>query len=216
MIYILVGEDTLAKDDKMNKLKAEFLPRHLEEFSLDTLYAKELSLAGLQERILCLPVNDGKRVVVIKDAEELKNDIKEFLVLYAKKPQPGVILIIDIASYRSSAAFIKNVSTHAQVCRFKEQEASDTFTLCRQLDSRKASASLKILQQLLKNGERPERILGGLRSSWMRNNSNPAELKKKLKLLLTCDLDIKTGRLKPAFALERLIIKLCGPQNTFS
>jgi DNA polymerase III delta subunit len=216
MIYVLVGEDTLAKDDKMNKLKAEFLPRHLEEFSLDTLYGKELSLAGLQERILCLPVNDGKRVVVIKDAEELKNDIKEFLVLYAKKPQPGVVLIIDIVSYRSSAAFIKNISSHAQVCRFKEQEASDTFTLCRQLDSRKASASLKILQQLLKNGERPERILGGLRSSWMRNSSSPAELKKKLKLLLTCDLDIKTGRLKPAFALERLIIKLCGPQNTFS
>jgi len=216
MIYVLAGEDTLAKDVLMNKLKAEFLPLHLEEFSLDTLYAKELTLASLQERLLCLPVNDGKRVVVIKDAQELKNDIKEFLVVYVKAPQAGVVLIIDFASYRPSAAFIKNISSYAQVCRFKEQEASDTFTLCRLLDSRKAAACLKTLQQLLKNGERPERILGGLRSSWMRNSSNPAELKKKLKLLLTCDLDIKTGRLKPAFALERLIIKLCGPQNTFS
>ncbi|MFA6216711.1 MAG: hypothetical protein WDL87_03560 [Candidatus Omnitrophota bacterium] len=200
----------------MNALKAEFLPRHLEAFSLDTLYGKELILVNLQERLLCLPLNAGKRMVVIKDAEELKSDIKEFLVSYAKNPQPGIVLVIDIGAYKSSAAFIKNISSHAQVCRFKEQEASDTFALCRQLDSRRAAASLKILQQLLRNGERPERILGGLRSSWVRNSANSAELKKKLKLLLTCDIDIKTGRLKPAFALERLIIKLCGSQNTFS
>jgi hypothetical protein len=30
---------------------------------------------------------------------------------------------------------------------------------------------------------------------------------------LQCDLDIKTGRIKPVFAMERLVVNLCGLRN---
>jgi len=66
------------------------------------------------------------------------------------------------------------------------------------------------LAQLLKNGERPEMIMGGLRYAWEKSPLSPVDLKLKLKALLDCDIDIKTGRLQPDFALENLIIRLCG------
>jgi hypothetical protein len=61
----------------------------------------------------------------------------------------------------------------------------------------------------LQNGERPEMILGGLRSNYERNVFKPLERRKRLKLLLNCDIEIKTGRLKPELALEKLVAGLC-------
>jgi DNA polymerase III delta subunit len=67
-----------------------------------------------------------------------------------------------------------------------------------------------VLNQLLKKGERPERILGGLRYSWENSIATPLETRRRLKALLNCDIDIKTGRLKADFALERLVVSLCS------
>jgi len=66
-----------------------------------------------------------------------------------------------------------------------------------------------VLNQLLRNGEKPERILGGLRYSWENSMADVFQIRKKLRLLLSCDIDIKTGRLRSDFALERLVVNLC-------
>jgi hypothetical protein len=59
------------------------------------------------------------------------------------------------------------------------------------------------------------RILGGLGYTWERDVMAPLEAKRRLKLLLNCDVEIKTGRLKPNFALEKLVISLCGAAKPF-
>jgi DNA polymerase III delta subunit len=96
------------------------------------------------------------------------------------------------------------------VILFKETVKPDTFVLSRSIESRRLDTALKLLDQLLKDGEKPERILGGLRYAWERGIANPVETKRRLKLLLGCDIDIKTGRLKPSFALEKLVVGLCA------
>jgi DNA polymerase III delta subunit len=72
-----------------------------------------------------------------------------------------------------------------------------------------------VLGQLLREGERPERILGGLRYSFEQGNLVPQQARKRLRLLLNCDIEIKTGRLKAGLALEKLILSLCQPVNPF-
>lgn len=44
--------------------------------------------------------------------------------------------------------------------------------------------ALRILGQLLKNGEKPERIMGGLRYVWEKDLTHPQELKKGLSFCL--------------------------------
>jgi DNA polymerase III delta subunit len=215
MVYLFIGQDSLSKDIKLKSLKQEFLPKELEQFNLDTLYAKELTLRVLQERVLSLPFKAKRRVIVIKEAQDLKEDTKEFILKYVKKPEAAVILVLDIDRYDRRDEFLNSIYKYAKVFRFSERVQPDAFTLNRQISLRRADYALRVLNQLLKDGERPERILGGLRYAWERDVRSPAEMRKRLRLLLKCDVDIKTGRLKPNFALERLVVSLCGLSKPF-
>ncbi len=207
-VYLLAGEDQHPKDTKIKQIKETYLSAKTQAFNLDNLYAKELTLKNLQEKLLSLPINSGKRVVIIQEAQSLKEDVKKFLSQYVKKPYPDTVLVINTDKFDSKDEFINAISRYAQLFRVKEKAGPDTFALGRQIELRKTDYALKILNQLLNNGEKPERILGGLRYAWANNLSNMAITRRRMKLLLNCDLSIKTGKLKPAFALEKLVIGL--------
>lgn len=209
MVYLLIGEESLSKDAKLKKIKEEFLARDIKDFNLDVLYAKGLNLQGLQERLLYLPLKAQKRIIIIKDAQNLKEELKEFILKYVKTSHPQISLVLDYVPKDSLDEFIKHIARYAQIFRFSEPRQIDAFVLARQIEFKKVNFALRVLNELLLNGEKPERILGGLRYNWERKGAQFPEADRITKLLLNCDLDIKTGRLKPDFALERLVIKLC-------
>jgi len=215
MVYLFIGEDILSKNIKINQLRQELFAKDIEQFNLDILYAKDLTLTSLQERLLCLPVKAQKRLIIIKDAQNLKEDIRAFILKVAKNSLPKVILLLDIERKDRDGEFINRIQELAKIFQFRESAHLDTFALSRQIELRKPDYALRLLDQLLRNGERPERILGGLRYSLERNTDNPLEINQRLKLLLNCDLDIKTGRLKPNFALEKLVVSLCRLKKSF-
>jgi len=210
MVYLLIGQDLQAREEQLKKIKQEFLPKELQDFNLDTLYAKESTLKNIQERFLAIPLKSATRVIVIKDADSLDEPCRDFLLAYANNPHKQLVLVLVLEHYDYQDGFIKNISRVAKLMRFKETANPDTFALNRQIELRKADYALLLLNQLLKNGEAPERILGGLRYAWEKQGMQNLEAKRKLKLLLGCDVEIKTGRLKPAFALEKLVVGLCG------
>ena len=210
MIYLFIGSDNLVKDAQLKKLKDHVLSKGTEQFNLDILYARELTQKALQEKLLTLAVKNPKRLVIIKNIEDLKDEVKEFLERYVRKPYPQVVVAMDLNRLDKADSFIKNISRFVKPVRSKETVHQDTFALGRSIDLKKADSALRILSGLLKDGERPERILGGLRYAWEKNAAHPLEKRKRLKYLLACDIDIKTGKLKPLFALEKLVISLCG------
>ncbi|MBM3246273.1 MAG: hypothetical protein FJZ13_02965 [Candidatus Omnitrophica bacterium] len=206
--YLFIGQGSLSKDIKLKALRQEWLSQDTEQFNLDILYGRELSLKGLQEKLLCLPVRAKNRIVVIRGAAALKEEIKEFIVGYVRKPYAGVILILDIDRQDPKDKFAGRIFKYAETSRFQEAALPDTFMLGRQIGLGRPDYALRLLYQLLKNGEKPERILGGLRYSCERNAASLLQKRKRLKLILGCDVEIKTGRLKPSFALEKLVIGL--------
>jgi DNA polymerase III delta subunit len=215
MVYLFLGEDPLSKDIQLKAIKKEFLKKDTEEFNLDVLYARELTLKDLQERLFYLPLKNPRRIIVIKDAQALKEDAQAFVIKYAKKPHKDIILVLDISQRDKAGEFIDQLYRYAKAYQFKETKQPDTFTLSRQVALKRTGYALRVLNQLLKAGERPERILGGLRYSLERDTASALTLKRRLRLLLNCDIDIKTGRLRPVFALERLVISLCEPAKPF-
>lgn len=211
-IYLFLGQDISSKHIVLNRLKEKFLSPQTKEFNQDILYAKEISLKHLQETLLFLPLKSDKRIVVIKDAQDLKQEIKDFLIRYAENPPSWIILILDIEKIKPKDEFIEQIKRFSQVCHFREEKDADVFVLGRQIESKKTALSLQILNRLFRQGERPEKILGGLRACLLRNITDLSEVRKRIKLLLQCDIDIKTSRLKPGFALERLVVSLCEPK----
>jgi hypothetical protein len=148
--------------------------------------------------------------VVIKNVEALKDEVKDFLARYVKKPYPQVTLVLDLNEFDKKDEFTIQVCRYAKAFRLKEPVHPDTFALSRSIEAGRADNALRILGGLLKEGERPERILGGLRYVWEKDTSSSLEKRKRLKFLLNCDIEIKTGKLKPLFALEKLVIGLCA------
>ena len=219
-VYLFLGQDILdqenssLKEKELNKLKA-FLPQQTREFNLDILHCSDrsFSLKTLQEKLLFMPTGDAARIVVVRGIQDAEPAVKEFILNYVKNPSSGIILVLDADKSERKNAFIEGVSRYAEIRRFRSETQASTFNLSRLIEARKPAEGLGVLHELLDNGEKPERIMGGLRASWTRYPADPLSLKKKLKILLQCDLDIKTGRIKPVFALERLIVNLCGFRN---
>jgi DNA polymerase III delta subunit len=210
MVYLFIGEDHPSKELQLKKIKQEFLSKGTEQFNQDILYGKELHLKDLQEKLFSLPVNSPKRLVVIKAFQDLKEEVRPFLLNYVKKPYKQVVLVLDAdANYLKAGEFINSIARQAKVLRFKEMPTLNTFTLGRAIMAKKPDYALVTLNQLLQSGERPERILGGLRFVCEKDSTNTLETKKRIKLLLACDIEIKTGKLKPSFALEKLVVSLC-------
>jgi DNA polymerase III delta subunit len=207
-LYLVLGQDIQSKNQAIAKIKETFLPKGLEDFNFDRVYAKKLALQDFQERILSLPVGVKKRIILIRGAEELSPDIKKFILEYLHKPQEAIVLILDVDKVPLRDEFLGHIARYTGVA-LKQEPRLDTFTLSRQIELRKPQAALLVLHQLFNRGERPERILGGLRYVLESRPGHPNSMREKLKLLLTCDIDMKTGKLKPDFALEKLIINLC-------
>ena len=212
-LYLLIGQDTSSKDLKLKNIKSSILSRDLENFNLDTLHGRDLELKELQEKLLCLPVKTKKRILVIRNAQDLKDPLRDFLIEYSRRPAGQMVLILDFEHYDQRDGFILRMSRHGQVYRFKETLAANAFSLVRQIELNKPDYALRVLQQLLKSGEKPERVLGGLRHGLLKTGVTPARMKRVLRLLLDCDIAVKTGRAKPTLALERLIVELCGLAN---
>ena len=210
MVYLFIGQDTASKDAALDKLKKEYLPSS-SAFNLDTVYGKDTGVKKLQELLLFFPFTAGHRVVVVRNAQELKEDAKGFLLGYVKAPHERLVLVLDMERVAGGRdGFLEGLTGHCRTSYFKEERPVTVFDLARCIDARNAKESLAILGRLLYEGEKPERLLGGLRASWQKRVTAPAERERRLRLLLDCDVDIKTGRLKPSLVLERLVIGLCG------
>ncbi|MDD4954232.1 MAG: hypothetical protein PHG40_04925 [Candidatus Omnitrophica bacterium] len=211
MVYLFIGQDSLSKDTQIKKIKQEFLKPGLEQFNFDLLYARDLTLKALQERVLCLPFKSPKRVILVREAQALKEELKGFIQDFSCRPNKDIVLILDMDRQDARDKFPSRLHRDTKIFHIKETVPADAFTLSRQIALKKPAYALRILSQLLSKGERPERILGGLRYAWEKDNSPALARKRKLKLLLNCDIEIKTGKLKPVFALEKLVVSLCGP-----
>jgi len=220
MIYLFIGEDEFSKDIKLQKIKQDFKLGELESFNFEILYSKNLNLKTLQEKLLSLPIKAKQRLILIKDVPSLSSDIKEYLLTFLKKPFPHVSLILDARRIDQRDRFFEQISRRCKLINFRQSSQINAFTLARQImhtppyprqigREKIIKPAMRLLRQLLLQGERPEKIIGALRYQLHKERLDFFERKKKLLFLLNCDIDIKTGRLKPEFALERLLIRLC-------
>lgn len=206
LVYVFAGEDSAAKALRLSQLKETFLPPDMREFNFDVFYGNEPVLQSFQERLLSIPVNAPRRMIVVKNAGALPSAARKFISDYARAADRSVLLVVDFERFDPRDPFQSSLCRSGQLIRFRETPHTDAFALAGQVRSGRAGDALRALHKLIEDGEKPERILGGLRYScgkWEQGRSAAA-----FEEILRCDLQIKTGRLKPLFALERLVVVL--------
>ena len=239
MIYLFVGEDELAKQEKIHSLKNEILrpcalqddPASIakrevwaESFNYEALYAKELTLSLLNEALSRVPAGVKQRLLVIKGILKFKDNFQDFLLSRVDNLPNDIILVFDIISMpREQNPLLNKLLKVARVIHFKSKKKTNAFDLAYEIERKQVGSALNILADLFRAGEKPERILGALSYRFTKQNLNlwvglsdaqplPSgldERMKKVDLLLAADVTIKTGKLKARFALEMLVVRLC-------
>ena len=91
-VYLLMGEESYFIDSLADLLAGSILGEAERAFNQLTLYGRESD--GAQVVNLCrqMPMMGAYEVVIVKEAQQLKNIEK--LALYTAKPQPSTILIV--------------------------------------------------------------------------------------------------------------------------
>jgi len=228
MVYLFLGKDEIRKQERIEQLKKIYLNEHLKEFDYEVFTSKQLTLKKIQESLARLPAlevhpsvgkgvsnrgaSDGKRrrLILIRDIQKAAPKIKEFFISYSKRPFAHVVLILVAGSDVEEESILPPYSSgNIKIEKFGSFKKTNAFDLGKAIAKRNAKFALCLLSQLLEKGEKPEKILGGLRYQLLKGASTDIAREKNLFVLLNTELDIKTGRLLPHLALEKLIIKLC-------
>ena len=174
MIYLFVGEDELAKQEKIHSLKNEILrpcalqddPASIakrevwaESFNYEALYAKELTLSLLNEALSRVPAGVKQRLLVIKGILKFKDNFQDFLLSRVDNLPNDIILVFDIISMpREQNPLLNKLLKVARVIHFKSKKKTNAFDLAYEIERKQVGSALNILADLFRAGEKPERI----------------------------------------------------------
>lgn len=132
------------------------------------------------------------------------------MLKHLKSPAKSVWLILDSDKLDSNDAFIKELSPFVKINSFKKTKKLGVFDLTQAIVSRQTTESLKILNVLLDEREKPHSILGALFWQWdnMKSSLSLEKFRQGLNILLDTDIRIKTGKTEQDLALEMAVIRL--------
>ncbi|MCK5259737.1 MAG: hypothetical protein KAJ70_01625 [Candidatus Omnitrophica bacterium] len=212
MIYLLLGEGSSAKDRRINEIKADCLSSDdARKLDYELLHGIKLDPAALRKSLSALPAVAEKRLILIRSIEKLSEHNKEIISDFIQEGCQHAVLVLDSDATALKGGFARDVMSAAEVIRFgRRGKKSDLWDVTGAIEARDSREALKILNTLLKDGDSPLRIMGGLVWFWgsVRNRISADGFKKGLLVLQEADLNIKRSRLKPEYAVEIAVTKL--------
>jgi DNA polymerase III delta subunit len=213
MLYILLGEDRLGKDQRLAEFKNKFCSKpDALLFDYEVLYGSNLDPADLKKSLLSLPSIAATRLIILKAVHKLSSHNKELILEFVNQDSDRACLVLDVDDADLKNAFMSKLLAKAKVEEFASRKKFNVFDMTRAMSARNPVEALKILDQLYAEGNHPLLIMGGLVWFWGRSKVSlpAARFKKGLLLLQEADMNIKRTRLEPEYALEVLVTKLCS------
>ncbi len=92
--YYVCGEDEFQKEDAMRQLIAATIEPATRDFNLDVRRAQDMDGKALDAALLALPLMADRRVIVIREAGNLKKDARKVLDRYLDHASPEMVLIL--------------------------------------------------------------------------------------------------------------------------
>lgn len=214
MIYLILGEQTAQKDEKIREIRRQLFSDQEDRavlFDFESLSAHKLDSDELKKSLITLPVVVAKRLVVVRDAHKLSDTCKNIILEFSDVKQDNAVLILDFAENTVKGTFgtkLKKVSKTFDFHSFPKRNVFDMTKIM----ARNPAEALKILNELYGQGEHPLKIMGGLVWFWGKEKGRlkAERYNKGLLFLQEADLNIKRSRLNAEQAMEVLVVKLCS------
>ena len=211
MIYLLLGEDNLSKDRKIEDIKAKLIksPEAL-QFDYEVLHGFKLNPVEFKKSLLALPALSEKRLILIRESQKLSEHNQKLILEFADSDARHADLILEAAGDDPQDSFLKKISGQVKVFQTQKTVKQNAFNMTDAMMARDSQKALQILSDLFSQGQHPLQVIGAVVWFWGRLKDRlPAEnFKKGLVELQQADLNIKRSRLDPEYALEVLVVKL--------
>lgn len=211
--YLFLGADKAQKDAQINEIKKRFLPsRESHEFDHELLYGHKLDSDTLKKSLLALPAVTAQRVIVLRQCDKLDPHNRELLLEFLRQKNDNVVVILESETMGPGDSFATALKPYVRLVDLGAPAVKNVFDMMRLVGMRQSTEALTLLFQLVSAGTSPVQIMGGMVWSWGRSRDRmPAQrFQEGLKAMQEADLSIKRSRLKPEYALELLVVKLCS------
>lgn len=213
MIYILLGEDTQAKDNKISQIKSSLIVESQAlYFDFETLDGHHLSVANLKKALLSLPVLATKRLVLIRQAHQLKAEAIKILEEFLTNSDHCDVILESWGQLKDD---FRILTSQAKVFNFGITQEANIFDMTKLMANRKTTEALKMLNEFYDQGMYPLQMMGALVWYWGKEGKvlGTAKFQRGLRALEDADLNIKRSRLLPEYAIEKLVVELVEIQK---
>lgn len=140
-LYLIVSKDEEERKAAINLLLAEFLKSlKVEPIILSAKKTLEKEIFCELETFCFL---NPKKVILLKDADELEKSALERLALYFAKPTKGVYLILSMASISAKSQFYKNAEKYGVVLEILEEKPWEKEKTVLEILAKEAAAAGK-------------------------------------------------------------------------
>jgi len=96
MIYLFLGEDRAAKEQRIAEVKTKHLSSgDALKLDYELLYGSKVDPSVLKKSLIALPAISQKRLVLIRTVEKLNTQNKKILLDFVQSTNEHVVLILD-------------------------------------------------------------------------------------------------------------------------
>jgi len=129
--YLLLGEEDFLKEEFVNRLRAQCLDKNTEQLNYSVFYArdKDFDIEIMFDTLNTSPFLSKKRLVVLKDADELGAHFKKLIISYLKEPKEDSVFVIESLEPSIKGEFLLEASRLAHLinCRRLTDSGLDSW-----------------------------------------------------------------------------------------
>ncbi len=118
-LYFLFGDESFLLDEAVDSLTKMLIPDSMKDFNFNSFYAHEVEVQNLRDAIETLPVMATRRVVILKEAHDLKDKEWEELLPIIENPVDSTTWICVAQKADKRKKFLKAFLEHGVVSEFK-------------------------------------------------------------------------------------------------
>ena len=143
MVYILHGDEAFFIDSIVNWAESNILDEAESAFNLSVLYGREVNVSAIRDHAMQYPMMAERRVVIVKEAQALKEIAS--IESYIDHPSPQTVLIIAFKDKKidGRSKWLKKVADHPEMALFTSEKIRD-YKLGQWLDGYLAANNRKI------------------------------------------------------------------------
>lgn len=126
-LYLFFGEEKYLIEEAIDKIERSLVSPDAKDFSYKVIYADEESASSMIDEAKTLSFMGGKKVLVIKNIDQLKKGDDSAIIDYCNNPSPESCVIFTASTIDKRKKFFQVLSKKGVVVRFGSLSESDVM-----------------------------------------------------------------------------------------